>query len=184
MSLPASDAHRLLEAIRFAADKHRDDRRKGATAAPYINHPIVVAEQLAAQGLGDDVELLMAAVLHDVIEDTDATYVEVSRIFGQRVADIVQEVSDDKTLEKDARRNLVVDTIGHKSREARLLKLSDLIANVHDVVHHPPQWTQERKLKYLSWAERISAAAAGTHPGLETDLAGKIDFARRMLTPK
>jgi guanosine-3',5'-bis(diphosphate) 3'-pyrophosphohydrolase len=174
MSLAALDAHRLLEAVRFAAEQHRDDRRKGATAAPYINHPIVVAEQLAAHGLGDDVELLMAALLHDVIEDTDATFDQVRSAFGARVAGIVQEVSDDKSIEKEARRQIVVDTIGHKSREARLVKLSD-------VVHHPPQWSLERKLNYLRWAERIAVAVAGTHADLEAVLAGEIAAARKAL---
>jgi len=174
-------AQRLLGAVRFAAEQHRDDRRKGETAAPYINHPITVAEQLAAHDLGADVELLMAAVLHDVIEDTDATYDGVRHRFGARVADMVQEVSDDKTLEKDARRRLAVDTIAHKSREARLIKLSDMIANVHDVIHHPPQWTLERKLNYVRWAERMAAAIAGTHASLEKALAGEIAAAHKAL---
>ncbi len=178
-SLPAEAAHRLLHAIRFAAEHHRDDRRKGATAAPYINHPIVVAEQLAAHGLGDDVELLMAAVLHDVIEDTDAEFEDVSAAFGPRVARIVQEVSDDKSIEKEARRQLVVDTIAEKSRAARLVKLSDLIANVHDVVHHPPQWSQERKIRYLDWAGKIATQVVGTHPGLEAALAEELAAARK-----
>jgi guanosine-3',5'-bis(diphosphate) 3'-pyrophosphohydrolase len=168
---------RLLSAVRFAAEQHRDDRRKGETAAPYINHPITVAEQLAAHGLGEDVELLMAAVLHDVIEDTDATYDGVRQRFGARVADVVQEVSDDKSLEKDARRKLAVDTIAHKSRAARLIKLSDLIANVHDVIHHPPKWSLERKLNYVRWAERMAAGIAGTHAGLEAALAREIGAA-------
>jgi guanosine-3',5'-bis(diphosphate) 3'-pyrophosphohydrolase len=181
MSLTAPEAHRLLGAIRFAAERHRDDRRKGQTAAPYINHPIAVAEQLAAHGLGDDLDLLMAAVLHDVIEDTDASFEDVRSQFGPRVAGIVQEVSDDKSIEKEERRQLVVDTIAHKSRAARLVKLSDLIANVHDVVHHPPQWTLERKLNYLRWAEQIAAAVVGTHAGLETVLAGELAAARKAL---
>jgi guanosine-3',5'-bis(diphosphate) 3'-pyrophosphohydrolase len=181
MSPGALQTNRLLGAVRFAAERHRDDRRKGETAAPYINHPIVVAEQLAAHGLGEDVELLMAAVLHDVIEDTDATFEDVRDAFGARVADIVQEVSEDKSIEKEARRQLVLDTIGHKSRAARLVKLSDLIANVHDVIHHPPQWSLERKLKYLLRAERIAAAVAGTHAGLEAMLSGEIAAARKTL---
>ena len=182
MSPSGSDARRLLGALRFAAERHRDARRKGETAAPYINHPIAVADQLAAHGLGDDVELLMAAVLHDVIEDTDATYEDVQRQFGGRVAGIVQDVSDDKSLDREARRRLVVDTIARKSREARLIKLSDLIANVHDVIHHPPRWTLERKLEYLRWAERVAAAVSGTHAGLESELAGKIAAAREALS--
>lgn len=181
MSLSALEAHRLLGAIRFAAERHRDDRRKGETAAPYINHPIAVAEQLAAHGLGEDVELLMAAMLHDVIEDTDATFEDLRAAFGARVAGIVQEVSDDKSLEKEARRQKVVDTIAHKSHAARLVKLSDLIANVHDVIHHPPQWSLERKLNYLRRAEQIAAAVAGTHAKLEALLTAEIAAARQAL---
>jgi len=181
MNPGALETRRLLGAVRFAAERHRDDRRKGETAAPYINHPIAVAEQLAAHGLGEDIELLMAAVLHDVIEDTDATFEDVRDAFGARVAGIVQEVSEDKSLEKEARRRLVVDTIGHKSHAARLVKLSDLIANVHDVIHHPPQWALERKLNYLRRAEQIAAAVAGTHADLETMLSGEIAAARKAL---
>jgi GTP diphosphokinase / guanosine-3',5'-bis(diphosphate) 3'-diphosphatase len=181
MTPRAADTQRLLSAIRFAAERHRDDRRKGETAAPYINHPITVADQLAEQGLGDDIELLMAAVLHDVIEDTDATYDDLNRQFGSRVAGIVLEVSDDKTLEKEARRQKVVDSIGKKSREARLIKLSDLRANVHDIVHYPPKWTVERKLNYLRWAERVAVAIAGTHPGLEEALNTELKAAMRVV---
>ncbi|MCZ6841923.1 MAG: HD domain-containing protein, partial [SAR324 cluster bacterium] len=72
----------LLRAISFAAEKHRDHRRKGAIAAPYINHPITVAQQLAEAGCEHDTDLLMAAVLHDVIEDTDSTEEELQALFG------------------------------------------------------------------------------------------------------
>jgi guanosine-3',5'-bis(diphosphate) 3'-pyrophosphohydrolase len=183
MSLDAQGVHRLLEAIHFAADQHRAQHRKGPAAIPYINHPIVVVEQLAAHGFGGDLDLLMAAVLHDVIEDTDATFEEVSRRFGPRVAAIVQEVSDDKSLEKEVRKRLVVETARHKSREARLIKLSDLAANVHDIVHHPPPWSLERKLNYLLWAEQVAASVAGTHAGLEAALDEKIAATRRLLGP-
>ncbi|MFI5400631.1 MAG: HD domain-containing protein [SAR324 cluster bacterium] len=182
MNPSATDARRLLGAVRFAAERHRDGRRKGETAAPYINHPIAVADQLAAHGLGEDVELLMGALLHDVIEDTDATYDDVQRQFGARVAGMVQDVTDDKSLEKEARRRLVVDTIALKSREARLIKLSDLIANVHDVIHTPPRWSHERKLNYLRWAEGVASAISGTHAGLESELAGKIAAAKEALS--
>jgi GTP diphosphokinase / guanosine-3',5'-bis(diphosphate) 3'-diphosphatase len=179
----ATHAERVLAAVRYAAEMHWEDRRKGEADTPYINHPIPVAEQLAARGLGADAELLMAAVLHDVIEDTDATAEDLRRRFGARVAAIVQEVSDDKTLEKMVRRQRTVETVGAKSREARLIKLSDLIANVHDVAHHPPQWTLERKLNYLLWAERVGGAVAGTHAELEAMLSREIAEARALLAP-
>lgn len=171
----------VLHAIRFAAEKHRDDRRKGAVAAPYINHPIAVAEQLAAAGLAADHALLMAAVLHDVVEDTDATEAELAATFGPRVAGIVMEVTDDKRLRRSERRERVVRTIAGHSREARLVKLSDLVANVYDVIHHPPHWTHEQKREYLDWVTDVLHAVRGTHDGLEARLHDLLDEANRAI---
>ena len=162
---------RLLEAIRFASEKHRDHRRKGNTAAPYINHPIAVADQLAANGCAGDTGLLMAALLHDVVEDTDTTHEELVETFGERVAGIVREVTDDKSLNRRDIKEAAVRTIAGKSREARLLKLSDLIANVTDLIHHPPDWSVERKRAYIGWAETVVAGLQGTHAELEAHFA-------------
>ena len=168
----------VLHAIRFAAEKHRDDRRKGAVAAPYINHPIAVAEQLATAGLDDDSELLMAAVLHDVVEDTDTSEAELASVFGPRVAGIVMEVTDDKSMRRSERREQVVRTIAGKSRQARLVKLSDLIANVYDVIHHPPHWSPQQKTGYLDWGEDVLREVTGTHARLEARLRDLLDEAR------
>ena len=180
MTDPAWTA-RLLRAVRFAAEQHRGDRRKGSEGAPYINHPIAVAEQLAATGMADDVELLMAALLHDVVEDTGVTREQLVELFGPGVADTVLEVSYDKSLEKGERKRLVVETIGSKSRSARLIKLSDLISNVNDVLHHPPPWSKARKLEYLNWAGRCVAAMQGTHEELERRLTSLIAEGRSQL---
>ncbi len=171
----------LLHAVRFAAEKHRDHRRKGSTAAPYINHPITVAEQLAAAGFGADTELLMAAVLHDVVEDTDTTAEELRALFGARVAGIVLEVSDDMEASRAERKSAVVRTIGGRSAEARLVKLSDLIANVYDVIHHPPHWNDARKREYLDWVEAVARRVRGTHEGLEERLVELVAQARGTL---
>lgn len=172
---------RLLEAVRFASEKHRDHRRKGDTAAPYINHPIAVADRLASSGCAEDTGLLMAAILHDVVEDTDTTHEELVEIFGERVAGIVREVTDDKSLSRREIKEAAVRTIAGKSREARLLKLSDLIANVTDLIHHPPGWTVERKRAYVGWAETVVAGLQGTHAGLETHFAQLTGEARGRL---
>lgn len=164
------EATALLHAVRFAAEKHRDHRRKGETAAPYINHPIAVAQQLAEAGMEDNTELLMAAVLHDVVEDTETTYEEVRRLFGERVASIVREVTDDKSQSEKERKKHTVKHIAGKSEEARLLKLSDLIANVYDVIHHPPNWSDDRKGRYFDWSEEVAGAMRGVHPAMEKRL--------------
>lgn len=162
---------RLLRAIRFASEQHRDHRRKGVTAAPYINHPIAVAEQLARAGFGEDTDLLMAAVLHDVVEDTVATEQDLAELFGEGVTGIVMEVTDDKRLEEKERKRQAVRTIAGKSRKAQLLKLSDLIANVYDVIHTPPNWSRGRKERYLDWCEQVAGEMGGVHPVMERHLS-------------
>jgi len=90
----------LLAAITFAAHKHRDQRRKDAAASPYINHPLALAHVLATEGGVTDLKTLIAAVLHDTVEDTETTYTELVDHFGRKVADVVMEVTDDKSLAK------------------------------------------------------------------------------------
>lgn len=175
------DITALLQAVGFAAEKHKDQSRKGETAAPYINHPIAVARQLAEAGLEHDTDLLMAALLHDVVEDTETTFEEVRARFGARVAGIVMEVTDDKSLAQDERKRRTVDSIAGKSEEARLLKLSDLIANVYDVIHHPPDWSDDRKRRYFDWGERVVNAVRGVHPALERRLDELLAEGRRSL---
>ena len=143
---PGVSAHaQLLEALSFAADRHRDQRRKGAEASPYINHPIAVAEVLARVGGVSEIAVLQAAVLHDTLEDTNTTREELAARFGETVARIVAEVTDDKSLAKSERKQRQVEHALHLSREAKLVKLGDKICNVRDVLYAPPKkWSAER----------------------------------------
>ena len=72
VDVPTDPQALLLEAVAFAAEKHRNQRRKDAEASPYINHPIALANLLKREGV-DDVVVLCAALLHDTIEDTKTT---------------------------------------------------------------------------------------------------------------
>jgi len=111
-----SEVPQLLIALEFAAHKHRDQRRKDASASPYINHPIALARLLAAEGGVTDVKTLVAAVLHDTIEDTDTTYEELVEHFGRKVADVVAEVTDDQSLPKPRRKALQIEHAPQLSR--------------------------------------------------------------------
>lgn len=158
----------LLKAMAFAADKHRDQRRKDAGASPYINHPIALASILAFEGGIDDVNVLVAALLHDTVEDTQTTADELHVAFGPVVTAIVMEVTDDKALPKAVRKQLQVDHAPHASHEARLVKLADKIANVRDLLASPPaDWSAARRADYLQWAGDVVAGLKGTHAGLE-----------------
>jgi guanosine-3',5'-bis(diphosphate) 3'-pyrophosphohydrolase len=151
-----NDVAELLKAIAFAAEKHRNQRRKDAEASPYINHPIALAHLLATTGGVTDPIVLQAAILHDTIEDTETTHVELAATFGTKVADIVMEVSDDKALPKQRRKELQVEHAHKKSREAALVKLADKICNLRDIASRPPaDWPLERRREYFDFAKRV-----------------------------
>jgi guanosine-3',5'-bis(diphosphate) 3'-pyrophosphohydrolase len=158
----------LFRALEFAARKHRDQRRKGEGAAPYINHPIAVAAVLAGTGGVDAHVTLAAAVLHDTVEDTETTLEELEGEFGVEVRDVVEEVTDDKELTKAERKRLQVEHAPSASRRAKELKLGDKICNIRDLVHAPPgDWTLDRKVEYLDWTEQVVAGCRGTSAALE-----------------
>lgn len=158
----------LLKALRYASQKHSDQRRKNAKASPYINHPIQVAQILWDVAGVRDHSLLVAAILHDIIEDTDATAAEVKAEFGEEVLALVLEVTDDKSLPKPTRKQLQVEHASHKSDKAKLLKIADKISNVGDIIHWPPKdWSLERRQEYLLWTERVVAGLRGVNEKLE-----------------
>ena len=137
---------RVLEAAAFAAERHRDQRRKGKDASPYINHPLALARLLAQDGGERDATVLMAALLHDTVEDTGTTFAEIEQLFGAEVATIVREVTDDKALPKAERKRLQIEHAARLSRRAMLVKLADKICNLRDILISPPtDWTVQRK---------------------------------------
>lgn len=159
----------ILKALRFAAEKHNDQRRKDAKSSPYINHPIQVAEILWRVGDVRDTTLLVASLLHDTIEDTGTTPDEIKANFGEAVLALVLEVTDDKSLPKQVRKQLQVEHAPHKTRSAKLLKLADKISNVEDIITSPPRdWSWERRQEYLLWTERVVAGLRGVNEKLET----------------
>ena len=162
------DPAKLLDAAAFAADKHSRQRRKDAAASPYINHPLAVARILAAEAGVRDEDLLLAALLHDTVEDTATSFAELERLFGARVRQIVGEVTDDKSLPKATRKNLQVEHAARASDAAKLLKISDKICNVRDITHHPPaDWSAARKTEYLAWAKTVVAGCRGINAVLD-----------------
>lgn len=158
----------LIKSIAFAADKHRNQRRKDADASPYINHPIALANVLANEGNVSEEAVLIAAILHDTIEDTETTADELRQHFGDVITAVVLEVTDDKLLEKAERKRLQVEHAPHISREAKLVKLADKICNLRDIATSPPaNWPLERKQAYFDWAKAVVDGLRGSHTALE-----------------
>ena len=146
----------ILKAAHFAAQKHKDQRRKDKEVSPYINHPISVAKIISEIGNIEDPEVLAAALLHDTIEDTETTVDELIDNFGERVCSLVQEVTDDKNLPKMERKQRQIEHAKEISEGAALIKLGDKISNVTDITNTPPtDWDSNRRLEYFEWAEKV-----------------------------
>lgn len=172
----------LLSTLRFAAHKHSRQRRKDSDATPYINHPIAVAEVLARVGGITDLATLQAAILHDTIEDTQTTPQELDEQFGQAVRLLVQEVTDDKTLSKQERKQLQIEHAPHSSAAAKQIKIADKICNLADFTPaQPVDWPLERKRDYLDWAEKVVAGCRGCSPQLEQLFDAVLKEKREML---
>jgi len=168
MELCENDFGIFMKALRFAAQKHRDQRRKGGTRPPYINHPIDVAEILWRVGSVRDIDTLVAALLHDTVEDTGTSPDEIRLEFGEAVRSMVMEVTDDKSLPKAERKRLQVVNASHKSPGAKQIKLADKISNVFEIGNDPPDdWSLERRQEYLDWTEQVVQGLRGQNPALE-----------------
>ena len=148
--------HDVLKAAHFAAEKHSGQRRKGATAEPYINHPLEVAELVSGALAVPDTNLVIAALLHDTIEDAGVTKEELAQAFGADVAELVAELTDDKTLPKAERKRLQVVNAPKKSVRAAVVKIADKMSNLRGILSSPPtDWSVQRRREYFDWARQV-----------------------------
>jgi (p)ppGpp synthase/HD superfamily hydrolase len=169
-SIPAAPVQRILAAAKFAAEKHAAQKRKGAAAEPYVNHLIEVAELIASSNEALDTNLVIAGLLHDTIEDTGTTADELEQVFGSDIAALVVEMTDDKSLPKDVRKGLQVESAPHKSARAQVIKLADKISNLRSLLASPPaSWSDERKRQYFIWARQVVDALSAPNPVLKAE---------------
>lgn len=172
----------ILQAVDAAARWHVDQRRKGAAQEPYINHLLEVASLVTQATGGTEPNVVIAALLHDTLEDQNVKAGTIASQFGQHVADIVVEVTDDKSLPKAERKRLQVEHAPHKSREAKLIKLADKTSNVRAVADSPsPDWSVERRLEYVEWARSVVAGLRGASPWLEEQFDEAADRAQKSI---
>jgi (p)ppGpp synthase/HD superfamily hydrolase len=175
----------VLQAMHFAAQKHRGQRRKDDSQSPYINHPILVALQLAEIAEITDPDILAGAILHDTLEDTNTTAEELETNFGARVRSFVEAVTDDKSLPKQQRKQLQIDHAPSLSTGAALIKISDKIANLKDLMNSPPQgWSLERRQQYLEWSVAVVNNCPAVNDQLENYFEETVKAVQAALSPQ
>lgn len=169
-------AAEIMRARAVAAEWHKGQVRKGACAEPYITHLLEVAA-LVAEAEPADTELVIAALLHDAIEDQKKTHQEIAALFGERAADLVAEVTDNKALLKAERKRLQVENAAHKSPAAKVIKLADKTSNLRSLALSPPvDWDTARRRQYIEWASQVVEGLRGASPLLEA----RFDEAREL----
>lgn len=161
------DLKQLSKAIVFASHKHCNQRRKDSKNSPYINHPLSVMNRLIQANVFNR-DTLTAAVLHDTIEDTNTTNDEIVQMFGQNVANIVLECSDDKSLPKEVRKQKQIEHAEHVSTEAKLVKLVDKLDNLEDLLNNPPTgWSDKEINGYAYWCYAVHQKIKGINEILD-----------------
>lgn len=168
----------LTRALAFAAERHTDQRRKGSRGEPYINHLAEVAALVATATEGRDPALVAAALLHDAIEDTGTTRAEIADAFGPDVADLVTEVTDDKSVSQVERKRMQVARAPRRSVRAKILKLADKTSNLRALAVSPPaDWPSSQRRDYIAWAHEVAAGLRGANAWLEAEFDRASDLA-------
>ena len=169
----------VTRAFNFASQRHSKQRRKGEAQEPYINHLAEVALLVTEATKGKDPNLIAAALLHDTIEDTCTTRDELAICFNDDVANLVNEVTDDKTLRKEERKKLQIANASKKTPRAQILKLADKTSNLRSIAKSPPKdWDSLRKTEYIDWALLVVAGLGSVPIELKSHFDAAVEKAR------
>jgi len=162
-----TDLQMIMMAAKYASICHRKQKRKDSEKTPYINHPIDVAEFLTSNDVKDR-DTIIGALLHDVIEDTDGTYDEIKHLFGENVANIVKDCSDDKKLNKIMRKKLQIKHALMISDQAKLVKLGDKYSNISGLLETPPaHWSRDEIIGYVYWGLAVCRKLSGVNSKMD-----------------
>lgn len=154
------DHHLWQKAAHFAARAHEGQKRKD-DVTPYVAHPFRVAMTVRDVFGCDDSVALAAALLHDVIEDTDHDYDDIAHDYGEQVADCVAALSKDMRLPESTRESAYDEGLRQADWRAKLIKLADTYDNFCDPTGDP-----ERVREKCRRAIEIAAPATEEHPAV------------------
>ena len=175
----------VLKAADTASNWHAHQRRKGKHEEPCINHLLEVAMLVAEATDGKRPDLVVAALLHDAIEDQEVPRGMIAASFGKDIASLVEELTDNKTQTKAARKQHQVDTAPRKSEGAKIIKLADKTSNLRAIATSPPaEWSVQRRLDYVTWAQQVIAGLRGANPWLEQQFDEAAKRAHQSVQPR
>ncbi len=150
------DAEIVLGAVVFAAKKHKDQVKSDGQKTPYIIHPIEVADFVMRVGHVYSQEVLIAALLHDVMDETGATYEEISHLYGSQVVSYVQEMTSKKEVSLKAQKKEQIMSAFNQTPSVAIIKLSDKLSNLVTLSKTPPSsWSRDRIDLYFQWAQSV-----------------------------
>lgn len=159
----------ISKGLMFASEIHINQRRKNKDKTPYVNHLIDVYDILVRADIKDE-NILISALLHDVIEDTKYNYNYIKDNFNSAIADMVFECTDDKKLEKHIRKLKQIETIEKKSEGATLVKIADKISNLKSLIDYPPEgWNKDRLVGYIFWSKKVVEPVLNKNKKLEEE---------------
>ena len=139
--MPTADMALIDSAVQFAREKHKNQKRKDGS--PYIIHPLAVAEIVAEMGL--DTDAVLAALLHDCIEDTDTSHADIERLFGTSVAELVEGVTKLTRANFSSKEQAQMENLRKMfmamSKDIRvvLIKIADRLHNMRTMQYQSPE---------------------------------------------
>lgn len=164
-SLQYKASKRISKALLIASKSHSRQHRK-SDGSPYLNHLIEVMYLLVNVGNISDEDVVIGGLLHDILEDTELSKVELLQEFGSRVTSIVHSLSDDKTLPLFARRQQTIEKLNSAPMSVKLIKLSDACSNASAI---PETWTKERLTDYYVCLDQVAFACSDASKSLYHD---------------
>lgn len=150
------DSIKILNAVSFAAEKHKLQVRKNAQKTPYIIHPLGVACYVMEIGGVYEPEVIIGALLHDTLDDSLTSPTEIATSFGKKTAEYVMEMTGNKELSLKERKKQQIIQALHQSKGAAVIKLADKLHNLNTLMKDPPiGWKRDQIDQYFQWAQAV-----------------------------
>jgi len=172
----------LLTALQFTVEKHLKKLGRESSGGAYVRRPVSIASVLTKVGRVTDVNLLVAAILYNTLEDTPTTHFELSEHFGPEVLRLVQQLSEDRTLSETERMQLQLEHTNLLCPRAKQIRVAEKICSLEDLTSGPSsRWPVERKRGYVSWIVQVVAGCRGVNRPLDDHFDDLLEERREVI---